>query len=213
MRVRCVGIWVATTTAVVGFATMGTVLASRDGGLVALPESARLSAMIVREALGPSEAAKSLGKPRCPVSELRFGLYHNFGRAMSQDGVLFSFENLSASVCTLEGYPSVQVYSKGGEAMLTRLVHGGGMFFSDPGACVVVIRPRHEGLFGFSWPSTDQPKVDQTGCVKEATVRSTLPSESGSLKLKLDFNSREFTPVCKGVGGVTAIAPASSFPF
>ncbi len=159
-----------------------------------------------------STTSPTAAASRCASSQLRFGVARVLGRAASADGMFFSYTNVSNSPCTLDGYPVVQVDASNGTPMLSTLVHGGGQFFLDPG-------PRREVLaagggqafFGFSWPSTGQPTVDQTGCVDRVTVESTPPGSSGSLSIELDFSVTPFTPVCHGTGGVTAVASKDAF--
>ena len=147
----------------------------------------------------------------CETSQLRLAVARVLGRAMSQDGLFFSYTNLSNVSCTLDGYAMLQVYGQRKRAMLTRLAHSGGIFFSDPGPRLVTLVPKASAYFGFSWPSTNQPNVSQTGCIGKATVSSTPPGNSTSSTISLDFAKGPLTPICRGVGGVTAIAPRDAF--
>ena len=147
----------------------------------------------------------------CETSQLRLAVARVLGRAMSQDGLFFSYTNLSNVSCTLDGYPMLQVYGQRKRAMLTRLAHSGGIFFSDPGPRLVTLVLKASAYFGFSWPSTNQPNVSQTGCIGKATVSSTPPGNSTSSTISLDFAKGPLTPICRGVGGVTAVAPRDAF--
>lgn len=147
----------------------------------------------------------------CTTAQLHLAVARMLGRAMSQDGLFFSYTNVSNVSCTLDGYPRLQVYGQGKRAMLTRLAHGGGIFFSDPGPRLVTLVPHASAYFGFSWPSTNQPNVDQIGCIGNVTVASTPPGGSTTSTISLDFAKEPLTPVCKGVGGVTAVALRDDF--
>jgi hypothetical protein len=148
---------------------------------------------------------------RCVSSQLRFAVARELGRAMSQDGLFFSYTNLSHKACTIEGYARVQVYSKARRPMLTRLAHGGDILLNDPGPRVVTLPSHARAYFGFTWPSTGQPNVKQTGCIDKTTVSSTPPGGSRPQSISLDFGIAPLTPVCRGIGSVTAIAPSSAF--
>jgi hypothetical protein len=163
------------------------------------------TATTVPDTTAPTTAPAST---TCAASQVRLALDRDLGSLMQQPGAYFGLTNTSATACTLEGYPSVVLYSTSGVAYSSGMQDGSSYQIDDPGAHPVLVSPAATVYFGFGW--TDVNQVDggtEKGCVSIARVVAVIPGASGSLGATAPLSEL----FCPSYGRVTAIAPREAF--
>src|SRR5439155_24617214 len=92
-----------------------------------------------------------------------------------------SSPGISATSCSLDGYPALTLYDKAGHRISTAIGHGGSYQVNDPGPHVVTIQPGKSVYFGFGWIDVNQRGGGTNGCVSADGARVIVPNTDVSL--------------------------------
>jgi hypothetical protein len=110
---------------------------------------------------------------RCHSSQLRVKLGWAEG-ALGHIGQLVSFENVSATTCTLYGYPGLQMLDAGGKPIKTRVLRGIAYTVPLVPERDVSLSPGHEASFDLGYD--DGTGYGNERCPTSARVEVTPPN-------------------------------------
>jgi hypothetical protein len=129
----------------------------------------------VAVALGPAASVSSAtpAATRCHSSQLRVKL-GPAGGALGHIGQLVSFENASATTCTLYGYPGLQMLNAAGRPIRTQVLRGIAYTVPSVPERLVNIAPGHEASFDLGYD--DATGYGNESCPTSARVELTPPN-------------------------------------
>jgi hypothetical protein len=124
-------------------------------------------------------AANSASAPTCLASQLSIGP-HQGGGAAGTIVLTISMRNASATACTLQGYPGMQLLGAQGTPMPTNVVRGG-FSGSVPAAVsqapsLVTLAPGFTASFWLQYE--DVPVGGETSCPTSAKAQITPPNDT-----------------------------------
>ena len=139
-------------------------------------------------------ASASPAVARCKVGDLKITQGPTQGAAGSIAGI-FIFKNVSASPCTLQGYPGMQLLNAMGAAMTTHVIRGTSVVVPSIPVTLVTLAPgiRASSLWGYS----DVPTGSET-CPASTSVEVTPPN---------DFMHATLASVMAPCGGRVTVSP------
>lgn len=116
---------------------------------------------------------------------------HNPGGAAGTIGQLFSYQNVSHTTCTVQGYPGFLALDNKGYVVPNGPVEIGPSYksvtvFNDPGSKLITLSPSAKSYFVVSW-SDVIPAPGQV-CIKPSLLESTPPSNSYPLVLVVSWS-------------------------
>lgn len=105
--------------------------------------------------------------------------------AMNQFGQVVVFTNASGSVCSLRGYPGLQLIDSSGQPMAIPIRRGGGFVFNDPDWTTVVL-PAHGGQasFTFGGEASDMQNGGKP-CPQAASIKVIPPGDRAQISVPL----------------------------
>ena len=116
--------------------------------------------------------------PRCAATSLAIWVGPTTG-AMGSNAAEFGFTNNSASICSLHGYPFIQMLKKSGAKLSTSEAKAQGSFkIQDK---TVVLLPGETSYFGVVYAS--QTGYANLTCPASAALKFTPPQAAGSITL------------------------------
>lgn len=123
--------------------------------------------------------ANTAAVPTCQVSQLSIEP-HQAGGAAGTISLTISLRNMSATACTLEGYPGMQLLTAGGTPITTTVVHGG-FSGSVPSAAsqppsLVTLAPGFSATFWLQYE--DVPVGNETACPESTKAQITPPKDT-----------------------------------
>ncbi len=154
----------------------------------------------------PASAAYTADAP-CQTAQLSLALAKDLGSVMNQPAVYFSLTNTSKAACTVNGYPSLKLYTASNSLIPVTVKNSGAYQNNDPGAGVVTVAPASKVYFSLGWSALSPSNNELAGgCMNASTVEAMLPGTSSTLKTNAALKS-----ICGNTVFVTAIATASAF--
>jgi hypothetical protein len=125
--------------------------------------------------LGPAATVSSAAPttPRCHSSQLHVKL-GPAGAALGHIGQLVSFENASATTCTLYGYPGLQMLDAAGRPIRTQVLRGIAYTVPSVPERPVSLPPGHEASFDLGYD--DATGYGNESCPTSARVEVTPPN-------------------------------------
>ena len=116
--------------------------------------------------------ARAAAAKRCSSSQLRVKLGSSEG-ALGHIGQVVSFVNTSASTCTLDGYPGLQMLDASGSTVHTHLHHGIAYTVPPVPRRLVVVKPGASASFDLGYD--DSTGYGRKQCPTSARVEITPP--------------------------------------
>lgn len=116
--------------------------------------------------------ARAAAAKRCSSSQLRVKLGNAEG-ALGHIGQVVSFLNTSASTCTLDGYPDLQMLDVAGDAVHTQLRHGIAYTVPPVPRRLVIVKPGARASFDVGYD--DSTGYEREQCPTSARVEITPP--------------------------------------
>ena len=143
------------------------------------------------------------GSP-CQTDQLNLSTVPNYGGGYAGGyGILFSYQNVSSSECTIKGYPGFLALSSTGYVIPDGPINTGAVF-NDRGPTLLNLSSGDKAYFMVRGPdSTGNPK---NACIEVALIESTPPGGSIPIVITTPNN---FT-ICEGLS-ISALAPYSNF--
>jgi hypothetical protein len=128
------------------------------------------------------QAATAIPAPRaaarCHSSQLHVKL-GSAGAALGHIGQLVSFENVSATTCTLYGYPGLQMLDAAGRPIRTQVLRGIAYTVPSVPERLVNLSPGHEASFDLGYD--DATGYGNESCPGSARVEVTPPNAYTSI--------------------------------
>jgi Protein of unknown function (DUF4232) len=129
----------------------------------------------------PTPTPSSAGVKVCTVSALKLSLVGTNGAA----GHIFAnlaLTNVSSASCTLDGFPTAQLFNASGASVTTRVVDRGGELASSPAPGKFVLAPTQMAGFTASWGDAN---VGTEICKSATTIEVGLPGSAPSAHLRV----------------------------
>jgi len=106
------------------------------------------------------------------------------GQAMSQYGHVVVLHNVSASACSLRGYPGVELVDSAGHLLGKPATRAGGYMFQDPGPTTIVLAPG-TGVASFTFGGAAYDNVRQQTCPSSAAALVIPPGLRNQLRVPM----------------------------
>jgi hypothetical protein len=121
----------------------------------------------------PPTTSTTAATTTCQPSQLRVALYGTEGAAGTNE-VTFSLANSSTTVCTMYGYPGMQLLNAGGAGVPTVVLRGGGLSFENVAATNVSLAPGQVAYFNLGY---NDVITGTTTCSTATQVEITPPND------------------------------------
>ena len=145
-------------------------------------------------ASSPPSPSPSAAVQRCKLGDLKMRQGSTGGAAGSVAG-MFILRNISATPCTLEGYPGMQLLDATGRPMTTHVLRGTSVVVPPIPVTLVTLAPGARG--SFRWGYSDVPTGTET-CPTSASVEVTPPN---------DFSHATLASKMSPCGGRVTVSP------
>lgn len=151
-------------------------------------------------ALVAASAGRSLASTamiaRCTPGQLSVTLGGgggNGGGAHAEDRIV-TFTDASHGVCSLRGYPSLQMLDGSGRPLPTHVHDGGSLYFQTPPAHLVTLHPGERASFEVAWE--ERGESGGASCPTSSSVEVTPPEGAGQITVawQLSPYARHATP-------------------
>lgn len=129
----------------------------------------------------PTPTPSQTGINPCATSQLSLSLVGTEG-ALGHVFAHLALTDLSSSPCTIDGYPTAQLFNASGQSVGTRVVDGGGELSGLPGPSRFVLAPSHMAGFTASWGTVT---VGGETCKSFTTIEIGPPGSPPSGHLKV----------------------------
>jgi hypothetical protein len=121
----------------------------------------------------PPTTSTTAATTTCQPSQLRVALYGTEGAAGTNE-VTFSLTNSSTTVCTMYGYPGMQLLNAGRASVPTVVIRGGGLSFENVAATNVSLVPGQAAYFNLGY---NDVITGTTTCSTATQVEITPPND------------------------------------
>jgi len=149
----------------------------------------------------------SPGAP-CQTQQLALTEEESLGPALSHNGELFSYQNISSTSCTLNGYPGFLALDSSGHVLPDGPIKTGSNYmFNNPGAKLMTLSPNSKAYFAIGWDFSNVISVNShSGCIKPTLIESTPP---GNLyPLLITVNNQQY--FCNSELSISALSTLKS---
>jgi len=139
----------------------------------------------------------------CQTQQLALAAEKSLGGAAGSTGELFSYQNISDSTCTVQGYPGFLALDNAGHVM-----PNGPVDTANAGSAtspqLLTLAPSAKAYFLAHWPAHDA-EGNQTGCITPSLLESTPPTNLLPLTI-----ATSLAQIC-GTPTVSALGQANDF--
>jgi hypothetical protein len=144
----------------------------------------------------------------CTSSQLHLAFDKDLGSLMQQPGAYFELTNVSSTMCTLDGYPRVQLRDAAGVPVSSHQLDGSSYQIVDPGPQRVTVVPNATVYFGIGWADVNQATGgNEQGCLSIGSLSVVVAGATRAL----DAPARLGELYCPPGTSVSAIAPKGAF--
>jgi hypothetical protein len=123
----------------------------------------------------PSNAFAAHAIKRCNYDQLEVAVAWGPGAAAGHIGIPFLIVNKGKDICSLKGYPTLQIATEMKSRKPIKVVDGGGMIYAAVKPKFVVLKPGADASFGFNYvDALNQEDAAGPSCTVQS-VYVTLP--------------------------------------